>query len=484
MWRDEIHSWGLVLASSSLAELFANLHFTGHPGLWYLILWVVSFFTNSPYALQAVHGVIAVALIATIALRSPFARLERLLLLSSYFVVFEYTVVSRAYGLGFLIALIYADMRARRADSFSLNAVLLGLLANTSLFGFLLSGAFAAEYALDALLRRWESRRAELMALLPPAVLYLGLIALAVETMWPSPDISWRTTGVPLSNAFDFENLWATIAGTVETILPTHPLNYWNSLAPGTVSTTSAVALPALALVYFHIFRAHRRLLIIPGLTVVASIAVAQLVYANSMRHWGINFVAFVATLWINKCWERARSFLVVGLLAVNAAAGIAISVQQFPATFSQGQNTAEWIRENGFADDALVGTPDTLTSVVAQYLGKPIYFLDCNCMEILPEVRQASRRLRGKPDTAALAGRASYASGPARALPRHASAEGCRAGGACRGGDRGDGARRLRRGEHRREFPPLPGLRGRRLGNAGRGPPVRTDGAASRPPG
>ena len=112
--RDEIHSWGLVHASPSLSVLFDNLHFTGHPGLWYLILWIASFFTDSPYALQVVHGMIAVALIATIALASPFARLERLLLLSSYFVVFEYTVVSRAYGLGFLIALVYADMRARR----------------------------------------------------------------------------------------------------------------------------------------------------------------------------------------------------------------------------------------------------------------------------------------------------------------------------------------------------------------------------------
>ena len=31
MWRDEIHSWGLVLASPSLTDLFGNLRYTGHP---------------------------------------------------------------------------------------------------------------------------------------------------------------------------------------------------------------------------------------------------------------------------------------------------------------------------------------------------------------------------------------------------------------------------------------------------------------------
>src|SRR3954454_9366048 len=35
MWRDEIHSWGLVRASPSLLDLYQNLRFTGHPALWY-----------------------------------------------------------------------------------------------------------------------------------------------------------------------------------------------------------------------------------------------------------------------------------------------------------------------------------------------------------------------------------------------------------------------------------------------------------------
>lgn len=383
MWRDEIHSWGLVLASPTLPDLFHSLRFTGHPALWYLPLWTASHFTASPYTVQVVHAVIALSLIGAIGLFSPFSRLERLLLLASYFVLYEYTVISRNYGIGFLIALIYAEMRATRPDRVYLNACLLGLLANTNMFAFILSGAFAFEYAVELLFRRGRGdfRRA-FMAALPPALVYLTFAVAAVATMWPSPDISWRTTGQPLAQAFDPVRLMAMITGNVTALLPTHPLNYWRAKADGILHPPDAFALPALAFIFFYIFRKNTQLLLIPGLTFLGSVAVGQLIYANSIRHWGISFVAFVATLWIYRVANRERSYFALGLLAISAAAGVAISVQQFSWTFSEGRHTAEWIRKNGFADDALIGLPDTYGVVIAQYLGKPMYFLECSCTD------------------------------------------------------------------------------------------------------
>jgi hypothetical protein len=382
MWRDEIHSWGLVLASPSLADLFANLRFTGHPGLWYVPLWLASWFTDSPYTVQVVHAAIGVLLIAMISLLSPFPRLEKLLLLCSYFVLYEYTVISRSYGLGLLIALVYAHMRATRPDSTLSNACLLGLLANTNMFAFVLSAAFAFEYAAELVFRRQRKFAAAFRAVLPPALAYMAFAALAVATMWPDGDISWRTTGSPLRQAWDPIRLTVMLAGTVQSLVPTHVLNQWNAAAEGTLHPASAAALPAVAFILFHIFRNNCQLLLVPALTAAGSIAVGQLVYANSIRHWGVNFIAFVAVLWIQRVWSPTRSYLAMALLAVGAAAGIAISIQQFPLTFSEGRNTAQWIKDNGLSDSALVGTPDTLSVVVAQYLGKPIYFLDCSCTD------------------------------------------------------------------------------------------------------
>jgi hypothetical protein len=391
MWRDEIHSWGLVLASPSLQDLFGNLRFTGHPGLWYLLLWLSSWLTDSPFAVQIVHAAIGVLLIAAISLLSPFSRLEKLLLLSSYFVLFEYTVVSRNYGIGFLIALTYAHLRATRPDHVLLNGVLLGLLANTNLFALILSGALAVEYVATMLWRGGGTGGRPVRKLLAASFIYLGFVTLAVATMWPSPEISWRTTGSPLKHVFDLDRFLVVVAGTVESLIPLHPQNYWDATAEGMLHRASAAALPALALLFFQIFRGKPILLLVPGLTAAGSIVVGQLIYANAMRHWGVNFIAFVTALWIARAGGAERSSFATALLVVSAAAGIVVSAQQLPRAFSEGRATAEWIGDKGLADAALVGTPDTLAAVVAQYLGKPIHFLDCSCTDTF--VRYHRRR-------------------------------------------------------------------------------------------
>ncbi|HEY1588526.1 MAG TPA: hypothetical protein VGG00_02240, partial [Rhodanobacter sp.] len=81
MWRDELHAWGLALGSPTLPALFQHLHYEGHPGLWHLLLWGVSWFWPAPAAMKAVHAIIAACFILLIALRAPFSRLEKVLVL-------------------------------------------------------------------------------------------------------------------------------------------------------------------------------------------------------------------------------------------------------------------------------------------------------------------------------------------------------------------------------------------------------------------
>ena len=38
MWRDELNVWLIVRDSQSLSELFHNIHYEGHPFVWYICL--------------------------------------------------------------------------------------------------------------------------------------------------------------------------------------------------------------------------------------------------------------------------------------------------------------------------------------------------------------------------------------------------------------------------------------------------------------
>ena len=63
-WRDELQALMLAQHSTSLADLFANLHYEGHPALWYLILRALAPFGHGPEVLKAVQIAVTLSTIA------------------------------------------------------------------------------------------------------------------------------------------------------------------------------------------------------------------------------------------------------------------------------------------------------------------------------------------------------------------------------------------------------------------------------------
>lgn len=55
MWRDEIQAWLLARDSTSVFNLFVNLKYEEHPGLWHLCLIPLSRITHSPVIMQMFH---------------------------------------------------------------------------------------------------------------------------------------------------------------------------------------------------------------------------------------------------------------------------------------------------------------------------------------------------------------------------------------------------------------------------------------------
>jgi hypothetical protein len=72
MWRDELQAFMVAAASNTPLDLFAKLKYEGHPGLWHLLLWVVTRFTTDPVAMQVLHLVIALGVWVLVWRLSPF----------------------------------------------------------------------------------------------------------------------------------------------------------------------------------------------------------------------------------------------------------------------------------------------------------------------------------------------------------------------------------------------------------------------------
>ena len=135
MWRDEFQAFMLAAASSTPLDLFAKLKYEGHPGLWHLVLWVITRFTADPLWMQVAQLLIALGIWVLVWRVSPFTKIEKFLLVLSYYLFWEYFVVSRSYGLGVLLGFGFIALQTKRPEQRFWPWVLLGLLANTSVFG-------------------------------------------------------------------------------------------------------------------------------------------------------------------------------------------------------------------------------------------------------------------------------------------------------------------------------------------------------------
>ena len=171
MWRDELEVFMLAQGHASLFELFRALDYTGHPGLWPTLVWLIVQATADPVWMQVAHTVLAVAASVIVYRWAPFSKAEKVLLLAGYVLFFEYFVISRSYVLLVLIGFGFLALRQYRPDQRLVPWLLLGLLANTHLLGAIWSIALGAMLAIE------QARRAPV--LLAGGAAYLGLLAQA-----------------------------------------------------------------------------------------------------------------------------------------------------------------------------------------------------------------------------------------------------------------------------------------------------------------
>ena len=176
-WRDELQAYLLVRDSAGVGGLFANLHYEGHPSLWYLLLGVIEAVVRSPAALKVAQVAIALTTTVLVWRRAPFPGWVKLLILAGYYLLFEYGVIARSYGLGAL--LLFAWLIWRRTIW---GWVILALMANVAVHFALLSAFCVAAGLLVE--RRWSWAGA--------AIWGAGCLA-AVVTIVPAHD---ATTGL------------------------------------------------------------------------------------------------------------------------------------------------------------------------------------------------------------------------------------------------------------------------------------------------
>lgn len=390
LFFNELNAWGISAASPTLHQLFEQVHYEGHPWLWYFLLWFPSRFTHNPRAMLWIVAPIGTAIYLAIGLLSPFTRIQKTLIFLSYFVAFEYTVMNRMYCVMFLAALLYAVRRTRKPDGVMGNVALLGVMANTDMTGLLLSAALLLEYLHD----RWRAtqdpgasshvRRTLILAV----GLYVSLLLVSVLSLLPSPHISWSASSRPFAYVKYPGRLIRVVGNMIAApwwpISPHFPRHFWDTDTK--VQTKLFFLVPFVLLAYWATLRRDKNLLAMMGLCLIFGILFADIVFIGRVYHWGIAFVTFLVCLWIQSYRRppaqrgHAWHFSAYALMGLSAISGIVTVISSWTHPFSQAKATAGWIRQNQPKDVLLTGAPDYSFASVAEELARPVYFMECNC--------------------------------------------------------------------------------------------------------
>jgi hypothetical protein len=400
MWRDELQAWLIALESPTIPSLFQNLRHEGHPALWHLTLWTISRFTASPLAMQVLHGALASCAVFLIAFYSPFSRLQRVLLAFGYFFAFEYAVLSRGYVLGVVLTFCFCAAVQRGRTSPILLGTLLGLLANTSVYGAIIALALAAATVVDPVVEGRSCGRPCAPWAIGSALFLVGM-AVALATMWPSTDgfagrpILSGGVSIQWGSAETLSHIWRTY-------LPISwswdPLEIWgnhflNDAAGEVLGIAGAFAL--LTMVYFALGMVRRpAALATYVLGTSGLLAFSAFWFKGEMRHNGHLFIVLVAALWMARTmtlWARPparlghlakraeewvpRIFTVILLVQVFGAAALLAADFKYP--FSGSLSVVRYMESNGLRELPVLVTDHAQAAAIAGYLGRPVYRLE-----------------------------------------------------------------------------------------------------------
>ena len=382
-WRDEIQAWNIARVSATPTALLRNLRHEGHPFLWYALLWPFAKLQSSIWMLQFVQWCIAIAAAAVVLWKSPFNRLQRTLLLFGYFSLFEYGILARSYGLGWLFTAIAMSCIVPTRRWLPLG-VSLGLLALTSAFGTILAiailvGALIHDYATNAMAHRRRALTAVAFTTAGCVVAY----AQARPSGTTSTYETWNTR-------FDIHLGSGAVASIFKSLLPLQQFSrsWWNtSIADG---HTGFAAIAGIGIVcgVIYLWRTNVGAL---ALWLIATLGTVAFIYlklgqGDAARYYGTIWVAFIAAAWLTRSPDVAfvrahgteRPFtgrVITVVLIAQLCIGVGAYARDQRAQFTDASATADWLDHHGGRSAVIVSCPDFVGSALAGYLERSLVY-------------------------------------------------------------------------------------------------------------
>jgi hypothetical protein len=289
-WRDEADAW-LLVNNASVPYIFAWTHDAGTPALWYLVLKPLAWM-HLPYVSQTLLNLaISWAAAAVLVFFAPFTRLTKVLLLASYYLAYEYSIIARSYSLTILLLFLALAFFKRPIPL----AIAVALLFNTNAHGGIIAAAVLVVFI--------AIRPRDRSMIAPLAIMLAGGMAayLQIRSLGGNPALM---RGV---------NRYAVPIALGDAFLP-GPSTPWIAVAGLIVMIAIIVAIrrsPGALLFLFE--------------TLIGLATVYTFVWFGGLRHSGLFLIAIIAAIWIASDAPVANASRVAAILLNLTLIGSAI---------------------------------------------------------------------------------------------------------------------------------------------------------------
>jgi len=349
-WFDEAQAWLIARDSGFYSMMFKYMRYEGSPGLWHTLLMIPARMHMPYISLNVLSGLIAAASAFIFMRFSPLPLFIKLMYPFSFFAFYQYAIIARSYILLplflFLIAMSYKDKEMHQVR----YMLLLCLLANISLHGFIIASALFLIHISDLGKRLKATSKTDMLRHLLSSVLFCMTAVFIIFQLKSPPDLLSFAASKP--EIKDLYTLTITMfSDSLATNLMASPVN---SGILYIVTRSFACFTIVVSLIWFSL-RGRLTIFLLPmtGLCLLFT-----LVYAN-LWHQGILFYLWLFVMWLS--FENSGSIRIpftrlTGRVIIICLAGV-LSVQAYwsyrsfsydcSSSYSGSRELASYIKAN-----------------------------------------------------------------------------------------------------------------------------------------
>lgn len=417
MWRDETQAWLIARDASTLTDLYENLKYEGHPGLWHLCLFIITKFTHNPFAMQFFHILISTAVVWVFVKLSPFNILQKTLFTFSYFPLYEYNVISRNYSIGLLLIFLFCYLFTQKSRNFISLFSVLALLANTNVYCLIICLCLSAALIVDTIrihknkLNPYKLSRKQINSLSIGLIILLLGIGICVFQLLPvaiqdtAKDIQQNIGQETARSKFDLlSSLLKRFAYSLRAIWYSYiPIpkfweyHFWtkNFTHDSLILTLFALFMSLFLLFYSIMIFIDKPVILLLYLSGTGGIILfTWLKYQGTLRHHGNLFIFFLACIWMSRFvskssdipkifpkvtyyFKKYQKQIITIILLIQALSGLYAYSMDLMFPFSKSEVASQFIKEQKLTGEFILGTKDTIVSPISAFLDKNIYYIE-----------------------------------------------------------------------------------------------------------